>query len=79
MATLYGFQNVAFYATNNPQPRWFLTREARNKALAALRTLAVERGLSRSAALAGIYPVRRTSRDQRLIGDAWENEADAED
>jgi hypothetical protein len=79
---LYGIQNVAFHAAANPQPRYFITRAVRDKALAALRDLAVERGLAKSASIAGIYPVKRTVRadatlHEALIEAARENEIEA--
>jgi hypothetical protein len=77
MTTLYGFQNVCFHPAANPKPRYYLTRAVRDKALANLRSFAVERGLAKSASIAGIYPVQRRTQDERLIEDAHENENEA--
>jgi len=83
MTTLYGYANVCFYADHNTKPRYYLTRKTRDTALAALRDLAVERGLAPSAARSGIYPVKRTVRAgatsdvEALIEDARENEIEA--
>ena len=79
MTTLYGIYNVCFHPAANPKPRYYLTRKARNAALGALRVRAIENGLAVGAALAGIYPVKLATQDERLIGDAWENETDEDD
>lgn len=76
--TLYGLRNVAFYAALEGA-RYYLTRTARDTALASLRDLAVSRGLSAAAATAGIYAVKRVIRDttpgaDALIETAAENE-----
>ncbi len=76
--TLYGIQNVAFYADPREGARYYLTRKARDTALASLRDLAVSRGLGVRAATVGIYPVKRVVRDvsvaEALIETAAENE-----
>lgn len=75
--TLYGFRNVAFYASQE-DARFYLTRKSRDAALASLRALAVSRGLGVRAATVGIYPVKRLVRDvsveEALIEAAAENE-----
>jgi hypothetical protein len=76
MTTLYGIYNVCFYAANNPKPRYYLTRERRDTALAALRERAVEGGLSRSAARTGIYPVKCRTQNEMALDAAHENEAE---
>ena len=78
--TLFGFRNECFYASSQ-DVRYYLTRKSRDKALAALRDLAVSRGLDPVAARAGIYPVKRVIRDttpgaEALIESASENERD---
>jgi len=76
--TLFGIQNVCFYASPDGEARYYLTRKSRDVALAALRDLAVSRGLAASAATVGIYPVKRVVRDvslaETLIEAAAENE-----
>jgi len=79
--TLFGFRNECFYASSQEDVRYYLTRKSRDRALAALRDLAVERGLDPVAARAGIYPVKRILRDttpgaEALIESASENERD---
>lgn len=76
--TLYGVRNQCFYASSQQDVRYYLTRKARDSALAALRDLAVSRGLGVRAATVGIYPVKRVVRDvslaEALIESAAENE-----
>ena len=76
--TLYGLRNVCFYASSCEDVRYYLTRKSRDAALAALRDLAVSRGLDPVAARAGIYAVKRLVRDvsvaDALIETAAENE-----
>jgi hypothetical protein len=79
--TLFGIQNVCFYASPDGEARYYLTRKSRDVALAALRDLAVSRGLAVAAARAGIYAVKRVVRVERdvalaeaLIESASENE-----
>ena len=67
---VYGFRNsAAFNVRAAGDEHWFLTATARNEALASFREYAVRRGLSRSAALDGIVPIRRRAahltRDER--------------
>jgi len=58
--TLYGYRNVAYYPGPSAQGYavYYRTGKARDAALAELRDEAVEHGLARSAAAAGIYPVK---------------------
>jgi hypothetical protein len=76
--TLYGLRNECFYADPREGARYYLTRKARDTALAELRDLAVSRGLAAAAATAGIYPVKRivrdVSREETLIETAAANE-----
>lgn len=61
MRYLYGFRNCAYFSGPNPDGyvEWFTSKRARDAALAALRERAGSRGLSPTACVAGIYPVRR--------------------
>lgn len=56
---VFGYVNAAAF---NRRPEgdhhWFLTREARDEALAKFRASAVNRGLAPSAAQSGIWPVK---------------------
>lgn len=63
-ATIYGFRNVAFHSGPAAEGYavWYPTGAARDEALSALRSEAVARGLSRSAAQAGIYAVTMSQR-----------------
>ena len=79
--TVYGIVNFCFYAPPDGARTYYLTRKARDRALADLRDLAIERGLAASAALSGIRPVKRVLRDttpgaEALIESASENERD---
>lgn len=57
---VFGIVNCAFF-NRNPQgdETWYATRELRNAAIAKMRESAIARGLSASAAQAGIYPVKK--------------------
>lgn len=57
--TVFGIVNVAAY-NNNPEGdrTWYVSREARNEALASLRATWVRNGLTASAARSGIYAVK---------------------
>lgn len=58
---VFGICNNAFFATRpEGTETWYATREARDAALAEVREHAIGRGLSRSAAQAGIYPIVET-------------------
>jgi hypothetical protein len=70
MRYVYGFTNVAFYNRKPQGDRtWFASARARNVALRELRARAIAKGLSASAAQAGIYPVRRHVASE--VGAAW--------
>lgn len=56
---VFGFINcAAFNVRAQGDSTWFLTREARDGALAKKREWAIGRGLSESASRSGIYPVK---------------------
>lgn len=56
---VFGYRNSAFYNhVAEGDESWFTTRAARDAALAAKRDFATARGLSRSAALNGICPIK---------------------
>lgn len=78
MRYVYGFTNVAFY---NRAPEgddtWFASARARNVALRELRERAIADGLSKTAAQAGIYPVRRHVASE--LGEAWLREIELTD
>lgn len=73
MRYVYGLRNTAFY---NLRPEgdevWYPTRPARDRALAALREHAIAKGLSKSAARAGIVAIRRHVASD--TGRAWLDE-----
>jgi len=74
--TVWGYRNVAYYPGPSAEGYavWYASREARDEALDALRSDATARGLSATAARAGIYPVYQSIRaltaDQREDLDA---------
>lgn len=63
--TIYGYCNcAAFNLAPDGDEHWFSTRTARDAALAAKRAGSVAAGLSESAAVAGIYPIRAHRSDR---------------
>lgn len=70
MRYVYGFTNATFYNRSaEGDDTWFASARARNAALRELRARAIAKGLSASAAQAGIYPVRRHVASE--VGAAW--------
>ena len=70
--TLFGIQNVCFYASSTGEANYYLTRKSRDAVLGARRDRAVSRGLAAAAARAGIYPVKRVVRFDRNVALAEE-------
>lgn len=67
---VYGFVNcAAFNLRPEGDEHWLATSAARDEALRRFQAWAVSRGLSRWAASAGIYPVRRYVASES--GAAW--------
>jgi hypothetical protein len=66
---VHGICNVAFH---NRSPKgdqtWYAFREKRDAVLKRLREHAIDRGLNKSAAHAGIYPIQSTVATLRSEG-----------
>ena len=64
----YGYVNCAAY-NHDPEgdTTWFQEEDDRDEALRDFRAWAISKGLSRSASIAGIYPVRKVVRGAEAV------------
>lgn len=69
---VFGYRNTCFQGA--PSSLWFTSRSARNGELRSLRRRAIEAGITKDAAIAGIYPVERHVCGGKFHenGKAWE-------